>query len=237
MPVFQIQDLIDRAAAISDMHDNFVTSKQWLAWYNVERRALQISLARQGAAMQDMVLTVVPATDLYTLTGEFLAVVGVWEITSSQKLRPIKIDSFPDNFWQQTGGPVTGPAQLVTIEDTSTTTQNTMNFRFYPRPVSNNYLIVTSAAPPVAAAVTDTTSLPMGIEERIVVGMAKRALIKEESDLSAIMTLIREQDALVEEYCWSRALAQSPKVRNSDRLDRGWITDMLYPNPDLWTWI
>ncbi len=239
MPVFQVQDLIDRAAAQADMHDDFVKPAEWLAWYNSERRALQIFMARHGAAMQDLDITSTTAPDVVTISGEFLALVGVWETRSGQLFRQLKISPFPNNFFQQTGGPITGPSQFVTVEDDNTDVATQTLLRFYPRDPSGTYVIVKAKAPAVATSATSTTSLPMGIEERIVVGMAKRALIKEESDYSAVQLMINEQDRLIEEYVSARGMAQGMAVRNVDNVERsgGWQSELLYPEVSRWYWL
>lgn len=234
MPVFTVQQLVDRAAAISDMHDDFVTPEQWLAWYNTERQAFSLAMARNGAALQDVQITATPATGQYTILGPVLAIVGVWEQYSDGRLRPLKILNFVDNFRD---GLNPGPAQYVVIYEDSSVSSNSTNFRFFPTPTSGNYLIVTLRPPDRATTLEDTTSIAMGLEERIVLGMARRALIKEESDVSDISKLIIEQDQLIEEFGWKRTFAQMPGVRNVDSLQRGWVTDVMQIDPNAWYWM
>jgi hypothetical protein len=243
VPVFTIQTLVDRAAAIADMHDEFVKPSEWLSWYNTERRALQLFLARHGASSQNLQFTSSTGTDLIAVTGEILAVVGVWELVVGRPMRQLKVVNFADNFFQFDSsfigaGQVKGRSQIVSIEDNNTSSTSTTNFRLYPQDLTGSYIIVTSQAPQTATAMSDSTSLPMGLEELIVLKMAKRALIKEESDIANVKELIREQESIVEEYAWSRSLAQSPSVRNVDALQRGWSIDGVgLPHPDAWTWI
>lgn len=238
MPAFVVQDLVNRAAALADIHDNFVRPEQWLSWYNVERQALQLFMARHGSAMQDLAFQTVVAPDSVTISGDILAVVGVWEVRPNSTFRPINISDFPGNFFQNVGGPVTGPTQVITLEDTNTATTSSVVLRFFPRDPAGTYIIVTAKSPPVALSTTSTVSLPMGIEEWIVVRLARRALIKEESDTGAVDRLVAEQNSLVEEFVSSRSLAQGAAVRNVDAKVRGeWTSELLYPEVTRWRWV
>lgn len=235
MPTFTIQALIDRAASISDMHDDFITPKEWLAWYNTERVALQYSLASQGAALQDLQMDTTPAMNVFQLTGQVLAIVGVWEVLPSTRLREVRIVNFADNVRQLTSQ-TTGAAQYVMVDTETTVGTEATNFRFFPVPTTGEYLIVTLKAPDKANIVNDTTTIPMGLEERIVLGMAERALIKEESDTSEIRRKIQQMDEMVEQYAYKKVFTQAPTIRNVDRRERGWLDDVFCVNPDTWFW-
>lgn len=94
---------------------------------------------------------------------------------------------------------------------------------------------------------TETTSLPttpatsvsypMGWEERIVLGMARRALMKEESDTKAVDTEIALWESRIEEACWNRVLTSSPQVRNIDYQHYAWTNRYLVPPFGFWVWI
>lgn len=238
MPVFTVQSLINRAAALADMHDQFVRPDQWVSWYNTERRSLQLFMARYGAAMQDLNFQTVVGPDVVTISGDTLALVGVWEQRDRGMFRQLQISDFPGNFFQLAGGTATGPAQYVSIEDTNSESASNTVLRFYPRDTTGTYIIVTAKAPPEAADAAATVSLPMGIEEWIVVRMARRALVKEESDTREIEKMILEQNQIVEGFVASRSMAQGMKVRNTDYVTRtGWSHEMLYPEVSGWVWI
>lgn len=238
MPNFTVQNIVDRAASIADMHDNFVNATEWLAWFNYERRALAITMAR-GATIREMTFTTVAAgqADTFTLSGEFLALVGVWETKSDGRVRQLRVVPFVDNFFQQTGGPIRGQAQTVSVEEINST--DGLKLRFFPADTTGTYVVVTLNAPTAATALTDTFSMPLGLEEKIVLEMGKRALIKEESDISGVQKLISDVDARVEEYVWGRAFAQAPSVRNADATQRGWGwgANFSFPSHDLWLWL
>lgn len=243
MPVFTVQSVINRAAALADMHDTFVQPETWLSWFNTERMALQLFKARHGAVAQNIAFDSVTGADKYPLsTGgvtQFIALVGVWELTSSQRLRPLRFVPYADNLWQDVAGPITGPSNTVSIEDTNNDGADVATFlRFFPRDPTGTYLIAYIKAPTALTDPGQSFSEPVGLEERIVLGMARRALIKEESDTSAVEKLIREHDQIVEEYVWSRSFAQAPGVRNVDYVQRGWMSmdTFVPPSIDSWVW-
>lgn len=238
MPSFIVQNLIDRAAALSDMHDQFVKPEQWVAWYNTERVALELFIAKRGATARNITLTTVtPVSGTSLFIGSALAIVGVWEILSNARLRPVRIVNFVDNFSQQGPGPQFGPAQIVSVVQNNGSTSESYSFRFFPTPSSGSYLIGTIPAPEVLLDGNGMLNLPMGIEERIVLGMARRALIKEESDTTEILKLIKEQDDIIEEYVYGQMMAQNPSVRNVDALQRGWWSDIRSIDPNSWFWL
>lgn len=243
MPAFTVQTLIDRAAVIADMHDDFVKPEQWLSWFNTERRALSVFMATHGGSTRNMQFLTKTGVDLEPLAslgaGDFIAVVGVWEKQSTGQLRPLRLVEFVDNYNQDTGGNITGPAQTVSIEESiNDGTEVAVSLRFFPRDQTGTYFIVLLAGPPDVISVGGTASFPMGLEERVVVGMARRALVKEESDTTEVLKMIKEQDQLVEEYCWNRSVAQGKSVRNVDRLQRGWqhMDNLVLPGSELWLW-
>lgn len=236
MPSFTIQKIVDRAASQADMHDNFIEPTEWLDWFNYERKALAQTLAR-GATVRDLTFTTISSgqADNYTHAFETLAIVGVWEVKSDGRLRPLRIVPFLDNFFQQVAGPVKGSAETVSVEELTTG----FKLRFFPADLSGTYLLVTANAPTDATALTDTFILPMGLEEAIVLRLARRALVKEESDTSDVDKLLKEQDSKTEEYVWGRTFAQAPSVRNVDATQRKWgsAAEFTIPLPDLWIWL
>lgn len=236
MPTFTVQKIVDRAASQADMHDGFVHATEWIDWFNFERKALAITMAR-GALLRDLTFTTIPAgsADNYTFAFETLAIVGVWEVKSNQHLRPLRIVNFLDSFFQQAGGPIRGPAESVSVEELATG----FKLRFFPADLSGVYLLVTANAPTDVTALTDTFTMPMGIEEKLVLELAKRALIKEESDPVDVLRLIQGVDQKIEEYIWGRTFAQAPSVRNVDSVQRKWggLGDFAIPLPDVWVWL
>lgn len=228
MPAFTVQALIDRAAAIADMHDGFVTPEQWLAWLNTESRALELFVVRSGW-IEPQTATVDASGGTITVPNP-LAIVGVYEVRDG-RYRALTYKS-PADFNRSTD---TGDAHYFTI--TSASGDDNLTVTLYPTPSSGTYRCLYMAGATPVTAVTDTVRWPMGFEERIVLGMARRALVKENSDSRQIETLVVEQDRVIEEFCWSRAIADSPTVRNVDQDKRGWQSTMLYGPYESWYWL
>jgi hypothetical protein len=225
------------------MIDGFVKPSEWLDWFNFERKALQISILKYGALLNDLTLTSSVGSPVITIDSDILAIVGLWELTSSGKLRPIRIVNLPDNFRQLPaslpgliGGRITGPAEYATIEDGILNGPAFTTVTMFPVDLSGTYVLVTLKSPTDATSNNESFAFPMGLEERIVLGMAKRAKIKEESDYSDIDDLIRQADRQVEDYAWSRIFAQAPSVRNVDLRERGWLGELNTITPDHWIW-
>src|SRR5512139_1488436 len=95
MRAFTVQQLIDRAAAIADMHDSFVTPAQWLAWYNTEARALELFIARSGWVINLASSVDAGASYTATITGAPLAILGVYEVRDG-RYRPLKFQNQVD---------------------------------------------------------------------------------------------------------------------------------------------
>lgn len=237
MPSFTAQQIIDRAAAAADMSDDFVSQSTWLAWLNVARQELTIKMARSGMVPWGMVTqsAINPTTGFITISFEFLALVAVVEVDSSGRFRHLKSSNFVDMARQVDGttAPIVGPATQYSLTDDE---GNTL-LRLYPRPTSGTYLYYYLKAPLTITSVADSMTYPLGLEEYIVLRMARKALIKEESDTKAIdkeLDAIQEQ---IELYGHERNWANAPKVRNTDDVERGWNLQLTYPPPNAWIWL
>lgn len=205
------------------MHDSFVTPAQWLAWATVEAQALDLFMARHGWPTQPItVLTSAAATpNLITMEDDFMVVLGVWELEANGKMRRLTHLPYTDaRYASGTGVGQPGTARHYSI------TQSPSGSLFYQMTIAP----FQAGATFVAHVLTTRTTLaldtsvryPLGAEERIVLGMARRALMKEDSDVSGVSKLIVATDDHIEDICWSRALAEAPRVRNVDHVERGW---------------
>lgn len=256
MPSFTVQNIVDRAASIADIHDQFVTVPEWLAWFNFERRALTFLMARYGSAAVNVTFTR-KVTDgsnflldnhqtIPTDLTDILAIVGIWELKADQRLRPLKIVPYVDNMFQLPDAfsasfstfvsPVVGPANIAMVSRTDQ--GDDVVITLYPTPPAGaNYVVGSVRMPQTAVLLASVTSVPAGLEEWIVLRLARRALIKEESDTKAIEKLIDEVESQVEEYCSNLTIAQGNKVRNVDNFQRGWWDDLGSVHPEMWLWL
>ena len=230
MPAFTVQQLIDRAAAIADMDGNFVRPEQWLAWYNVEVRALELFIARNGYVTN--LAETADNDSLYTIpiSDSTLAILGVFEVRDG-RYRALRFSNQVD----MARGLVNGDAQeyMAVMGDLD----DGLVIDLFPKPTSGTYraLYLEGSAP--AEALDDAANWPLGWEERLVLGMARKALVKEESDTRKIEQMMVEQDTIIEEFCWSRSLASAPQVRNVDRVQRGWSDTMPFGSYESWLWV
>lgn len=233
MPAYTAQDLIDRAAGAADMHDNFVKPSLWLQWASLERYALELFMARSGwpTDFESATITVTGAeAGTYSLAGDpdMMAVVCVHRI-ESDGLRRLEYDDAVSFLRQLPGTPVwNGPALKYRVKRAS----DGIRFQFYPEPDVGDQLLVTYIPMPARlTTVAGTVNYPMGWEERIVLGMARRAMDKEESDSGPIQRQMREMDSQIEELCWNRVMSESPKVRNAD------VYRADLPTREAWAWL
>lgn len=240
---FTIQQIIERAAAAADMHDNFVTPEQWLAWAAVEFKGLDIFLARLGIRTGQSVQMAdnsVNADRIPVSTNwDLLAVIGVWEVRDS-RYRQLRYRDMPDfgrPFADQTNDTtLTGPAREWWVD----TDKNLIYLSPIPATGSYAAAFLKTQVPTVGFELNDVVQYPMGLEEIVVLRLARRAVLKEESDPSGIERQLRDEEAKAEQYASSVSLAGQHAVRNVDRVERGWSTWQdpfsLYVR-DSWFWI
>lgn len=232
MPSITAQELVDRAVAAADMHDDFVTGPQWLRWATVEHRDLAVRIAQLGYVLNETSVDI-------TMTGaaeypfdEPLAVIGVYEITTNNLLRRVaKVNPFDAH--RQSANTITGPARQFSIKRNDS---DKVIISFFPNPTSGTYRVYSVPHPNAITAVGDLVYYPLGWEERIVLGMARRALAKEESDTGPISQQVAQCESNLEASVWNRLLGDAPTVRNTDSVERGWISPYPYPWPPVSEW-
>lgn len=244
MPGILVSDIIQRASVQADMVDGFVDSSTWLSWFKQESKALDILLARNGWAQAIKFDTQTVTTDSMTVASgnDILAVIGVWEVVNN-RYRHLTLKAQPDFYLQPAGtGGVTGRATQWTLAapQNGATGGTAYTVNLYPRPLGGTYAIgylATQYGDGSTPALTDVVYYPMGFEEWIVLRLARRALIKEESSTSGIDQLLTDEEQKIEEACWERQLTETPSVRNVDRAERGWDNMVNFPPPIGWYWV
>ena len=247
MPTVTVSTLIDRAKAAADMRDNFVTPTQWTTWATQERLALDLFLARSGwtLPLTDFDITVTGSeAGSFTVnpTGGVMAIVCVYQYDSAGRVRMLE-NQDAVTFLRRTPGYSGSPRGHSTYYRVTWSGDN-LTLNLYPEPNTGETYRVVYIAHPKKLVVSSpgtweetSVSYPMGWEERIVLGMARRALIKEESSTTAIDSEIGMWESRIEEACWNRVLSTSPSVRNTDQLHYGWTDRFSVPPFTLWTWV
>lgn len=241
------RELVDRAAAAADMHDNFITPAQWMHWASQENLALALFLARSGWT-QNVKTTTITVTGAeagaFPLGGtapflKVLAIVAVHQVRDTL-VRPIHLVNSVD-FLRQTPGANRYTGDPVEYRATWDQDSDSVVLNFFPEPPAGTVIQVSYVPEPLRLTLetppsgyASSVKYPMGWDERIVLGMARRALDKEESDSTVIQRQMRELDVVIEEAVWDRILAGNKTVRNRDHDMRGWTTDPRLPAASEW---
>lgn len=230
-------DLVKRAMAAADMHDDFVTPAQWAYWLTQENLALSIFLARAGWTLNVKTQTVTVTgseSGRFELTSTPLAVVAVHQVGTSNMVRAVEYNNAVDFLRQTVGNSLASKGDPLEYRAIWDQDDDSLVLNFYPEPTAGSVFLVSYIAHPPALTLSSTVSYPLGFEERIVLGMARRALAKEESDASEIVSQLRECERYIEEAVYDRVFAQHSAIRNADYDTRGWTTKVTLPPPSNW---
>ena len=210
MATFTWSDLINRARTyIDDDHDEeegWLSPETWLALGNVEYAVLFPRLVRAGL--------IVPETVDQSFSGptvavaEVLAIVGVAENLGGGRYRliePLQSTYGRDPFRSAVatspaiGWLATGAADDVTVSLQPEST--------------GSYVVRYIAVPEAATALDDEVELPYGCDERLVLGMARRAKLKEMGASAILERLIMEKDADIAMQAHGRVDGDGPRAR------------------------
>jgi hypothetical protein len=214
-------------------------------WATQENLNLALFLARSGWTQNVLTETITVAgteDGEFELTASPLAIVAVHQ-SKSTGYRRLRHTNYVDFIRQApgsslaTGDPVDWVAKWDQAADSTV-------LCFYPEPPTGTVLVVSYVPEPERLTLSsspdtgyaNSVNYPMGWEERVVLGIARRALEKEESDSSAILRQIRECEASIEAACWDRVLAESPTIRNVDHLST-WQRTVIYPPATQWVFL
>lgn len=236
MATTTVVEIIERAKSAADMvSSGFVTTAEWVRWLNVENRWLAKFVARSGYVMFESPLTIAATGAVsYPLTvGDHdpLAILGVYEYVGGRYRRLKQGDVFdgPPHVDTTTAG----SAEYFRVWQSSTTI---LSISFFPNPATGTYIVMT-IPDPATLTVNSSVYFPTSMEERLVLGLARRALAKEESSTTEINRMIQECEREVEELCWDRVMAGHQQVRNVDKIERGWLDRPQVPSRERWLWV
>jgi hypothetical protein len=249
--VFSWRDLVGRARVyLDDDHDEkqgWIRDDKWLpiaiAEYKVcYRRWLRAGIVRPlpiDTSLPSAQFQVVLPTQPDVAAGNVgcLAIIGVAEnMTSYMRIlspaQPAR-GAFP--FWVAPGqvneGKATswaafGSADEVTVE-------------ISPRDQGSPYVVRWIPTPVLPASLDDQVTLPWDCDERLVLGMARRAHLKDSSASQLLDKLIDAADAEIQFSAWGRLDTQAPRVRRvrPDFHRRRWpqlSTDQFPTDPNYW---
>ncbi len=229
MATFTASQLIDRARSAADMHDDFVTTAQWLAWMSIERKTLDRFLIQSGYLLAQSQSPITAPFAQPNVIQDAVAIIGVYEV-QNQTYRRLRCADLFDGLEGMHPGVPLGAAQEYRVVQRDS---GGIDVYLYPKPTSGTYTVLLVPETGEIEEVVNTISYPQGFEERIVLGMARRALAKEETVNPAIEAEIRRIEEHVEEAAWSRLFAGA-RVRNVDKVERGWSTSPQIPSRESW---
>lgn len=234
MAVVLLDDLITRAAVAADIHDNFVMSPSWVYWANVEHRALAVRLARLGFPYNLTSTTITITGSPYYYVAECLAVVGVYRNEADGTYTKLRYRSPANKIPVSTTQ--SDAREYTLVYNASYTAPDVgvpevlprYKLNFYPTPpVGLNYTIDTVPLPLPLARTEDSDGItsadavyyPLNWDERIVLGMARRALAREETINNGLEKLISEIDSHIETSASEYVMAQNHTVLRVGELD------------------
>lgn len=220
-------ELIDRAKVAADMSDGFPSTAGWLYFLNAEYRKLWVRLIRSGyppSVSYESIPTVQVTTfggTSYSLVepSAIIAVYGYRQMGETTQYYRIPIKRIWEQNKVRSG---TYPRECYIGSNFST---GQMYIRFFPDPPTGQTFFVVSVPKPnkIVSGVPNNTppnsesnsvDLPFGWEERVVLGMAQRALAKEETVNPAIEREISAVDEQIDTHVSDYILQQSNTAVN-----------------------
>ncbi len=225
MPTINVSEIIERAKIAADMENsNFVSPSGWLYFANSEYKNIYTRVAKMGWPLKTTVVSVT-STGAYSYSiAEPAAIVSIKRISSTGALYGVSMKS--EMSLKNVTPPGGMPREVIVTKGPT----DTVILRFNPNPAVGVVFQVSTVPAPLklvlsTPAITESTtiSLPLGWEERIVLGMARRALSKEETVNHSMEHEIVEMDNVIENSAFSFLLAEAGTVVDMDETeDRSW---------------
>lgn len=236
--IFTWDQLIDRARTYCDDDHKetpgWITNAKWLTLAQVEyaqlyRRWLRSSLI--APAPVDA-----PFTGFTTVVTGVLATLGVAQDKGGGVVRllaPAQSAVGRSPFW--------GTSQVVTPAAywRADGAANDLTFTLEPQDPSGNYFVRYIPVVPYVTDSTTTVDLPYGTDERLVLGIARRAKLKEGSASALLERLLSDADQELAFSAFARVNGDSPRVRrvNRNTLIHSSAVQLGFPTaPGLWRW-
>lgn len=210
---FVWQDLINRARVyIADDQQEvsgFIAADKWMTLAQVEYANLYRKWVRMGLVRPKPTDT--QFTGGSTTINGVLAVVGVGEDLGSyvRILSNAQVPLGADPFWYGST-PFTSKATEWAAHGMA----NNLEIDVYPLDTTTTYTVRWIPAYQYATDPTQTIDLPDGGDERLVVGLARRALVKESARSQMLEEFMREADAEAAFASFGR-VGGGPRVRRA----------------------
>jgi hypothetical protein len=233
MPAYTVTEIIERAKSAADMRDNFVTTTEWVRWLNVENQQLRLAMARAGWVLDEGREDITANGALSYTLNDPLCVLGVYEYDGQTRYRRLRHSDLMDGAGYHDEVTNGAASTFRVYWDAS---NGALRIRFWPIPTSGTYKVFVINQPALLTS-GSSVNYPAGIEERLVLGLARRALAKEESNTAEMTRQIREMDAHIESLCFDRVLGGHQTVRNVDKVERGWTNTPYIPSREQWLWV
>lgn len=219
MPQFVWQDLVDRARLYLDDDDDsvpgWIRPEKWLSLANAEYAHLYKRWARCGLVAPPYLDTRFSTPTV--VIPRVLAIVGVAVDTGAHMrvLQPAQSAFGRVPFWRSPSEPAQGLATRWAAAGISDTVTITVD----PPASASTYVARTLPVPEPAGELTDAVDVPFGLDERLVLGLARRGNLKDSTVSTALERMIALEDAELAFSAWSMP-GESPRVRRIPRVER-----------------
>lgn len=232
--VFVWDDLISASRVYVDDDtgddDGWLSPEQWLRLGNVEYANLRKRWVRMGLISPAAVDT--PFVNATVLVSGVLCTIGVAQDLGNGRLRVLRGAQAPYGrapFWS-----TTNPTNWASWWEAHGEADN-LTYTIQPADTSTGYFVRTIPTVAYATDVSQTVDLPYGGDERLILGMAKRAHVKDSTRSAAIQELIKEADEEMNFTAFGRG-GESPRGKSTPRTSTAAISfNTSFPsNPSFW---
>ncbi len=213
-------------------------SPTWLYWLNVEYAKLYRAFVSQSLISAD------PVDHAFTADGSTSYVVGDGVATNVLAICSVHEDLGNGNVrflapMQPSAGQFAGQEAYpgTPTRWSASGMHDFVNLKLRPVPAAGNY-VVRYIPDADILGLTDTIDLPGGMIDRVILGMANRALIKEGSASAALYGQLKQADEDLAFMANSRILGAAPGARKASYW-QGALNKQgsgTYNDPSTWWW-
>lgn len=215
--------ITDARTLADEVNSTFITATEALQMVSQEYALLRDRLDRADPLLNltTQSFTSVAGTTLYTLPSDFKSALALWQIRGTQRY---PIDPFGlherttgDTVYFDANG-IVNTRYRIRGQGTAGTS---VRLEFDRDPGANDFELEYIPAPEVISSTADQIDGVSGWEERITYGVARRMLLKNQDDVSAISMMIAEIDQQIALMAAQRDSGR-PTVVQDVRTRRTW---------------